>query len=180
MDRLAPQQYKKHLELVVSQPRFLVFPWVRVKCLAARALSLALRQLPQDWQQRYRTQPVLVETFVDAQRYRGTCYRAANWQCIGQTRGRAEAGRTRKDVYVYPLARDFRARLLRGPRRQARPPQPAVSAEVPDADFVALWQGLIGALGTLAARLLQEKIGSRHPSPYHILSLSHPIRLEIM
>ena len=103
--------YKKHLELVVSQPRFLVFPWVRVPCLASKALSLALRQLPQDWQQRYRTKPVLVETFVDAQRFRGTCYRAANWQCIGQTRGRADAGRTRKDVYVYLEWPRFRGQL---------------------------------------------------------------------
>ena len=146
-----PEQYKKHLDLVLSQPRFLVFPWVRVKCLASKALSLALRQLPQDWQQRYRTKPVLVETFVDAQRFRGTCYRAANWQCIGQTRGRADAGRTRKDVYVYPLARDFRAILLHGPRPAARQRPPAAAAESPDADFIAMWQGLIGALGTLAA-----------------------------
>ena len=144
-------QYRKHLDLVVSQPRFLVFPWVRVQCLASKALSLALRQLPQDWQQRYRAKPVLVETFVDAQRYRGTCYRAANWRCIGQTRGRADAGRTRKDVYVYPLTRDFRSVLLHGPRRQARPPAPALAPEVPDADFIALWQGLIGALSALAA-----------------------------
>ena len=144
-------QYRKHLDLVVSQPRFLVLPWVRVKCLASKALSLALRQLPQDWQQRYRTQPVLVETFVDAQRFRGTCYRAANWQCIGQTRGRADAGRTRKDVYVYPLARDFRSILLHGPRRQARQPPPALTPEVPDTDFIAMWQDLIGALGALAA-----------------------------
>ena len=146
-----PDQYKQHLDLVVSQPRFLVFPWVRVKCLASKALSLAVRQLPQDWQQRYRTKPVLVETFVDAQRFRGTCYRAANWQCIGQTRGRADAGRTRKDVYVYPLARDFRSVLLHGPRPAARPRRPALAPEVPDADFIAMWQDLIGALGTLAA-----------------------------
>lgn len=146
-----PEQYKKHLELVLSQPRFLIFPWVRVPCLASKALAQALRQLPQDWQQRYRTKPVLVETFVDQQLYRGTCYRAANWQCIGQTRGRADAGRTRKHVYVYPLARDFRSILLHGPRPAARKPPPADPAESPDADFVALWQDLIGALGALAA-----------------------------
>ena len=146
-----PEQYKAHLDLVVSQPRFLLFPWVRVKCLASKALALALRQLPQDWQQRYRRTPVLVETFVDAQRFRGTCYRAANWQRIGQTRGRADAGRTRKDVYVYPLARDFRAILRHGPRRRARQPSPALAAAGPDADFIALWQGLIGELSALAA-----------------------------
>ncbi|MDE0627323.1 MAG: DUF4338 domain-containing protein [Bryobacterales bacterium] len=116
--------YKKHLDLVVGQPRFLLFPWVRVKNLASHALALAARQLPADWQRRWGRRPVLLETFVDPQRFRGTCYRAANWQLAGRTPGRADAGRSPKDVYLYPLARHCRE---------------------------ILWQGLIGALSTLAA-----------------------------
>ena len=143
--------YKKHLELVLGQPRFLIFPWVSVRNLASHALALAARQLPADWQRRYATTPVLLETFVVAQRFRGTCYRAANWACIGQTRGRADAGRSPKHVFVYPLSKHFRAILLHGPRRQPRHPPQAAPSAAPDADFVALWQGLIGALSALAA-----------------------------
>ena len=79
--------YKKHLDLVVAQPRFLLFPWVRVRFLASKTLALAARQLPADWQRRYARRPVLLETFVDPQRFRGTCYRAANWLRVGRTKG---------------------------------------------------------------------------------------------
>ena len=144
--------YKKHLNLVVGQPRYLLFPWVRVKHLASHALSLAVQQLPADWQQRHGTRPVLLETMVDPLRFRGTCYRAANWTCIGQTRGRADAGRHPKDVYVYPLTKHFRTILLQGPRPQRRrKPPPPEPPEAPAADFVALWQNLLGALSALAA-----------------------------
>ena len=118
-------EYKKHLDLVVGQPRFVLFPWVRVKCLASKTLALAARQLPADWQRRYGRRPVLLETFVDPQLFRGTCYRAANWQRVGRTQGRADAGRSPKDVYLYPLARHCREILLQGPR-----PRPAVDTQV--------------------------------------------------
>ena len=144
--------YKQHLDLVVGQPRFLLFPWVRVKFLASKTLSMAARQLPADWQRRYGTRPVLLETFVDPQRFSGVCYRAANWLHVGQTKGRADAGRSPKHVYVYPLAKHCRAILLHGPRPKPRRSQaPPVPPAAPDADFVALWQGLIGALSALAA-----------------------------
>ena len=113
-------QYKKHLDLVVGQPRFLLFPWVQVPNLASHALGLAARQLPADWQRRYGTRPVLLETFCETPRFQGTCYRAANWIHLGQTQGRADAGRSPKDVYVYPLTKPFRSILLHGPRPQAR------------------------------------------------------------
>ncbi len=146
--------YKQHLDLVVSQPRFLLFPWVRVDNLASHALSLAAKQLPQDWQRRYGSRPVLIETFVDPERFGGVCYRAANWLRLGQTRGRPDAGRTRKDVYVYPLAKHCREILLHGPpkpRPRPRPPRtPAPVAVVPDEAFVRLWQDLIGALSAVA------------------------------
>ena len=77
----------KRLKGVVNNSRFLIFPWVRVPYLASKALSMAVRRLPGDWQERHGLEPVLVETFVDPAKYRGTCYRAANWQCMGRTEG---------------------------------------------------------------------------------------------
>ena len=82
-------QYKKHLDLVVGQPRLLLFPWVQVPNLASHALGLAARQLPADWQRRYGRRPVLLETFCETPRFQGTCYRAANWIHLGRTQGRA-------------------------------------------------------------------------------------------
>jgi hypothetical protein len=105
------------LNLVVNNTRFLVFPWVKLKNLASRALSLAVKRIRHDWQARYCYSPVLLETFVDASKYRGTCYRAANWIFLGQTAGRGRMDRykkrllTRKDIYVYPLVSDFRDHL---------------------------------------------------------------------
>ncbi|PYX53956.1 MAG: hypothetical protein DMG76_23600 [Acidobacteria bacterium] len=109
----------QRLNWVVNNSRFLIFPWVRIANLASRALALAARQVEQDWQRRYGYRPVLLETFVDPQRYRGTCYRAANWVELGMTVGRGRLdrhkryGSTRKLVYVYPLRADFRSVLKR-------------------------------------------------------------------
>lgn len=105
------------LNLIVNNTRFLIFPWVRVKNLASKALSLAVKRIRNDWQDRYGYSPVLLETFVDPEKYRGTCYRAANWNFLGQTagRGRTEMHNkrpfTRKHIYVYPLVADFRSYL---------------------------------------------------------------------
>lgn len=99
---------------VVNNTRFLIFPWVRVPQLATSILSQIRRRLRQDWQAKY-GQPIwLLETFVDRQRFAGTCYRAANWICLGQTQGRGRQGpsgrlsTTIKDVYVCPLHSNFR------------------------------------------------------------------------
>lgn len=114
-----PQQRQAQLHLVVNQARFLVLPWVQVKNLASSLLALAARRLPDDWQARYAYQPLLMETFVERPRHAGTCYRAANWTCVGQTQGRGKLDRDHrrerpvKDIYVFPLRRDFR-RLLCG------------------------------------------------------------------
>lgn len=110
----------QRLHLVVNNTRFLIFPWVKVKNLASHALSLAAKQVPVDFQERYGYKPVLLETFVDAERYAGTCYRAANWTYLGQTAGRGRMDRyheqlsTPKLIFVYPLVHDFRQHLLRG------------------------------------------------------------------
>ncbi len=110
---------RQRLYLIVNNSRFLIFPWVRVKNLASKALSLATRQVPVDWQERYGFEPVLLETFVDTTRYLGTCYKASNWVFLGETAGRGRADRykkralTRKHIYVYPLNPRFRS-ILRG------------------------------------------------------------------
>jgi hypothetical protein len=113
------EQRQRNLGGVVNNARFLIVPWVRVASLASKLLAMASRVLPQDWEGRYGYRPVLLETFVEAQRFAGTCYRAANWTCVGQTQGRGKLGDHRlaqvpvKTVWVYPLARDFRAQLCR-------------------------------------------------------------------
>ena len=113
------EQRKRNLGGVVNNARFLILPWIGVKGLASKLLSMAARRLPDDWADRYGYRPVLLETFVEAARFAGTCYRAANWTCVGQTRGRGKLGDHRlgqvpvKTVWVYPLSSDFRERLYR-------------------------------------------------------------------
>ena len=102
------------LHLVVNQSRFLIFPWIRVHNLASRALAAAARRIQGDWLEAYCYAPVIMETFVDASLYSGTCYKAANWIYIGETQGRGRNDRnkeralSRKAIYMYPLQRDFR------------------------------------------------------------------------
>jgi hypothetical protein len=112
-----PSQRERRLHLVVNNARFLVLPWVNCKNLASRLLSLASRRLADDWQQRYGYRPVLIETFVETPRFRGTCYKAANWIYLGETQGRGkldvqtEAKLPKKAIWVSPLVRDFRRQL---------------------------------------------------------------------
>jgi hypothetical protein len=112
------EQRKRNLQWIVNNGRFLVLPWVRVKGLASKILALSARQMPHDWQTRYGYRPLLLETLVDTQRFRGTCYRAANWVHVGQTAGRGRMDREHKrhgqmvkDIYLYPLVRDARQSL---------------------------------------------------------------------
>jgi hypothetical protein len=108
------------LALIVGNSRFLIVPSVQVKNLASHVLGLATRQLAADWQRHYGYKPVLIETFVDSSRYPGTCYRAANWTDLGMTQGRGRQDRARqgqvarKQVFVYPLQRNWR-KLLNAP-----------------------------------------------------------------
>jgi len=109
---------EKNLGLLCNNTRFLIFDWVKVAHLASHALGACLRRLPQDWASRYGTSIALVETFVDTTRYKGTCYKAANWIKVGQTKGRSRQDRDRelkvsiKDVFVYPLQCNTRQLLL--------------------------------------------------------------------
>lgn len=112
---------------IVNNTRFLIFPWVRVPQLASYILSQIGRCIRQDWQAKY-GQPIwLLETFVDRQRFAGTCYRAANWIFLGQTQGRGRQGpsgrlsTTIKDVYVWPLHPHCR-RYLNAVETKAYPP----------------------------------------------------------
>jgi len=113
-----PDTRKRNLHLVVNNSRYLLLPWVRSKHLASRILALAVRRLAGDWHARYRYQPVLVETFVEQERFTGTCYKAAGWTCVGLTRGRGKLDRKHeyslpaKTVWVRPLERGFREKLL--------------------------------------------------------------------
>jgi hypothetical protein len=119
------EQRRRHLPWIVNNGRFLILPWVRVKGLASKILALSARQMPHDWQIRYGYRPLLLETLVDTKRFRGTCYRAANWLHVGQTSGRGRMdgehqrhGQAVKDIYVYPLVRDARQRLCGDPTQR--------------------------------------------------------------
>ena len=82
------KQRKRNLHLVVNNARFLILPWVTSRNLASKALGMAARRLPGDWEAAYSYRPVLLETFVQKDRFAGTCYKAANWTCLGDTKGR--------------------------------------------------------------------------------------------
>ncbi len=107
-------QRETRLHLIVNNARFLILPWVRSKNLASKLLGLAARRLPADWHSRYGYRPVLLETFVEKQRFTGTCYRAANWSCLGDTQGRSKLDTAHahavpvKSVWVFPLDTGFR------------------------------------------------------------------------
>jgi hypothetical protein len=111
---------QESLYRVVNNTRFLVLPFVRVPNLASWLLSRNVRRLPEDWQTIYAHQPVLLETFVDADRFTAACYRAANWIRLGSTRGRGKYDRYKrraqpvKSVLVYPLNKHFRRILCHG------------------------------------------------------------------
>jgi len=115
------EQRRRNLHLVVNNARFLIFPWVTSRNLASRILACIAQQLPLDWQARYGYRPVLLETFIDRDRFRGTCYRAANWISVGQTQGRGKLDRQHqhslpvKDIFLYPLHKSFRRKLVEIP-----------------------------------------------------------------
>jgi Domain of unknown function (DUF4338) len=105
------EQRAHNLQRIVNNSRFLILPWVQVKGLASTVLARVARQLPMDWRMHYGYEPVLIETLVDSSRFRGTCYRAANWICLGQTVGRGrmdrhhQVQRSPKLVFILPLHR---------------------------------------------------------------------------
>lgn len=117
-----PQSRRANLHLVVNNSRFLLLPWTRrLRHLASRVLAANLRRLSRDWEQAYGHRVVLAESFVDRSRFRGTCYRASNWICVGETKGWSKRGATyrfhgeAKSVWLYPLRRDFKSQLCARP-----------------------------------------------------------------
>ena len=107
----------KNIRLLAYNTRFLILPWVMVPHLASHILGRMTRTLSADWQRLYAHPIYFVETFIDPQRFRGTCYRAANWTVLGETTERGkdaptrQANRSIKEVLGYPLVADFRQRL---------------------------------------------------------------------
>jgi hypothetical protein len=121
-------QRARNLPYLVNNSRFLILPWVRVKGLASKILARCARQLPGDWERRYGCRPLLLETVVDARRFRGTCYRAANWIELGATQGRGRMDRHHrahslapKLVFVYPLCPQVQLRLCQVDAPRPRP-----------------------------------------------------------
>ncbi len=132
---------RENLHLIVNNSRFLMLP-VEIPNLASHLLARVLARLPEDWQARYGYRPVLVETFVERNRYRGDGYRAANWQAIALSKGRGRQDRERhptarplKTLWVYPLQKDFRRHLdqmpaqPRWPCAPSPPPAPTISPQ---------------------------------------------------
>ena len=113
------QQRKSNLHLVVNNARFLILPWIKSRNLASKILSLASKKIREDWYTRYHYRPVLLETFVEMDRFTGACYKAANWQQVGITQGRGKLEKSqqgklpKKYVLLYPLVKDFKEQLCR-------------------------------------------------------------------
>jgi hypothetical protein len=110
-------QRLRNLAWVINNSRFLIFPWIRVKNLASHVLGQAVRRVKDDWNERWGYGPVLLETFVDPERYHGRCYKASNWEKLGMTPGKGliRKGKkyttTPKLIFVKPLAKGFRSLL---------------------------------------------------------------------
>ena len=113
------QARRMNIRFVAYNSRFLILPWVEVPHLASHLLGRMVRMLPREWERVYGHPVYFAETFVDPTRWRGTCYRAANWVFVGQTQGRGKddlthrPNRSLKDVLVYPLTKRFRTVLTR-------------------------------------------------------------------
>jgi hypothetical protein len=116
----SPEARERNRHLLAYNTRFLILPWVQVPHLASHLLGRIARTISADWQKLYRHPVLWLETFVDTERFAGTCYRAANWTALGVTSGRGKYNKTHKQqtsikaMYGYPLCRDFRQRLCHG------------------------------------------------------------------
>lgn len=136
-----PSARLQNLDRVVGNSRFLILPQVRVPHLASHVLGLVARRLAHDWRQRYGYEPLLVETYIEAGRFSGTCYRAANWVEVGQTHGRGRQDRAHrraapvKRVFVYPLVAQARQQLCEGAPVRARSPAPPTPHDWAETEF---------------------------------------------
>jgi hypothetical protein len=111
------EQREKNLHLIINNSRFLILPWITKKNLASKVLSLISKRISDDWYKTYSYRPVLLETFVEDQRFLGTCYKASNWQCLGKTQGRGKLDTHKKKekpiktIWVLPIDKKFRKKL---------------------------------------------------------------------
>ena len=109
---------RRNIRFIGYNSRYLILPWVRVPHLASHILGRMAAMVPRDWERIYGHPVYYLETFIDPERWRGTCYRAANWIVLGLTTGRGKASnghrpnRSLKQVLGYPLSKDFRRRLM--------------------------------------------------------------------
>ncbi len=153
---------EKKLSWILSNDRFLIFPWVKVPHLASHALSLVTKRIADDWLRTHGYRPVLIETFVDPGKFSGTCYQAANWTYLGQTRGRGledsrhKSPQTKKDIYVMALQSDWRERLTQGHRKmeikkQYRHDLAASHTRSVGDEFIAIWENVVDILHAVAA-----------------------------
>ena len=114
-----PALREKNLPLAIDNARFLILPWIRIPNLASHILSVVCRQLPRDWTARYRTAPLLIETFVETPRFTGALYKASGWIHVGITQGRGRYDRykkfdkPKKTIWLRPLRKDWKRRLNR-------------------------------------------------------------------
>jgi hypothetical protein len=109
----------KNLHFIINNTRYLILPWVQVKCLASKVLALNIKKISADWIKVYNYPLYMLETFVEQSRFKGTCYQASNWIKVGETKGTSKKGHKHlkhgkiKDVYLYPLEKKYK-RLLNG------------------------------------------------------------------
>ena len=125
---------RRNIHLLAYNTRFLILPWVTVPCLASHILGRMAKQVPGDWQRLYAHPVYLLETFVDPERFRGTCYRAANWVLLGRTTGRGKNDLTHKptrsikEVLALPVHRRFRELLRADAFEGAQKPEPGIGS----------------------------------------------------
>jgi hypothetical protein len=156
---------KKHrqklLHFIISNDRYLIFPWVHIPNLASHILSLAVKQIGNDWVETYGYRPVLIETFVDTAKYTGTAYKSANWIYLGQTKDRRfedqKLRKTVKDIYVYPLQSDWKQILTNGPRvsllkKKYRNDIQSSHKRSVDDSFVSLWENVVKIISDVASQ----------------------------
>ncbi len=116
----SPEARERNRHLLAYNSRFLILPWVTIPHLASHLLGRIAKSISEDWQRLYDHPILWLETFVDTERFAGTCYRAANWTLLGLTSGRGKYNKTKKQLisikamYGYPLSRDYRQRLCHG------------------------------------------------------------------
>ncbi len=169
-------QHNAHRDRVLNLSRLLIRPSVRCRNLASWIVGSCVRRVRDDFERRYGFEPWLLETFVDKQRHEGTCFQAANWQRIGQTKGRGRNDRegrcaeSVKEIYVYPLVQDFRERMGVGPDRGSYLRPLAVEQGLAAREWVEQEFGTV-ELGDKRLRdRLMKIIGdrSRHPNTSYL------------